>query len=109
MICDATAHINVGMVLQVIGGEILHVTAKSNGDKTITVTRSFGVTAAATTIADNVPLYVLGNANEENSSVPTILKVQNRSRTNYTQIFRDPFGLSGTLEATETYTGKKGP
>jgi len=102
---DSSAHIPIGAVLKVIGGEQLWVTAKTNAT-TVTVTRGFGATAAAT-IADNVPLYMIGTANEEKGAVPTPLMVQARGRVNYTQIFRKALGLSRTVENSELYGGKK--
>lgn len=107
LVLDDVTHINVGWNLKVVGGEILHVTAKSNGDNSVTVARGAGATTAATTIADNTPIYAIGNAQMENSDAPTELLVQNRSRDNFTQIFRRTIGASRTLMKTKLRTGNK--
>lgn len=107
---DSVTHINVGDLLKnVVKEEIVRVTAKSNDAGTVTVTRAFGATAAATTWADNEPVLRLINASEENGAIPNILMVQNRKRTNYCGIFRKTFGMSGTAENSEYYGGKKRP
>lgn len=107
-ILDAVAHLIVGDVLQIIGGEVVQITAITTTTSTVTVTRSIGPTAAGS-ITDNTPVYTIGHASEENSDIPTINKVKNRDRTNYTQIFREPFGLSRTLAKSALYQGKKRP
>lgn len=106
--CDDVTHLNVWDVCRVVGGEVVMITAKSNGDSTITVTRAFGATAAGA-IADNTPLYKIGTANEEFGSKPNVLMVQNRPRTNYLQIFKKVIGLSRTAQNSEMYGGKKLP
>lgn len=109
-ILDATVHINVGDVLKnVVKEEVVHVTGKDNSAKTVTVTRAFGATSAVTTWADNEPVLIVGSAHGENAAAPTPLQVKNRSRTNYTQIFRETFGLSRTAQNSEYYQGKKKP
>lgn len=106
LILDDVTWVKVGMTVKVVDGEICHVTGKSNGDSSITVTRSVGPTAAAT-IADNTPIYAIGTAKEEHGTLGSILQVQNRVRTNYAQIFEYVFGLSRTLAHSELYQGKK--
>jgi len=105
---DSCDHINPDDMLQVLGGEIVRVTAKNNSTKVVTVVRACGQTTADA-IADNTPLYTIGSAHEEYSALPTILMLKNRKRVNYTQIFRLPFGVSRTLKHTRLHTGKKVP
>lgn len=70
----------------------------------ITVTRAVGTIAAAA-IANNQTMSMTGNAFEEASIRPSpqyILPVQ---VTNYTQIFRNSWGISATVRASLTIAG----
>lgn len=87
-------------------GEVLLVTAVNTSTHALTVTRSFGETAAAA-IVDNDQVVVLGNAMEERSDVPQEKTVQPTKLYNYTQIVRTPFGLSGTLQAEQQITNEQ--
>jgi len=90
------------VVMDVSTGEHVRVTAVSTN--TLTVTRGYGSTSA-TTISDNEVLVILGNANAENADVGTARSSQATKRYNYTQIFREPFAVTGTEDATEIYAG----
>ena len=71
---------------------------------TLTVVRAWGSTAAAA-VNDNDVLLIVGNANEEHAEKRSI-KIQDQTpRTNYTQIFRTPFGISRTADKSEMYGG----
>lgn len=84
-------------------GEVLLVTAIVTN--ALTVTRSFGATAAAAMV-DNDPLVIIGNANAEFASLRTIKSPEPTAHYNYTQIFRTPVGASATLEASKVYGPK---
>lgn len=89
------------LVRNVRTAEMLLVTSVA-GD-VLTVTRAIGgvVVAAAGNAAD--PLLIVGNASAQASDIGT-LKVTNRVLGfNYTQIFRNPFGFSGTDVEIDTY------
>jgi hypothetical protein len=91
------------VVKDVTTGEQLLVTALSGTDS-LTVLRGWGTTSA-TTISDNEVLVVIGNANEEHAT-KRVAKIADQSeKTNYTQIFRTPFGLSRTAANSEMYGG----
>lgn len=92
------------IVLNTRTDEVYRVTAKSATDSTITVTRSWGATAKAA-IVDNDPLVVLGDSQEEGAAIGTPVSVLATSASNYTQIFRTIFGVTGTLEAQDLYGG----
>lgn len=70
----------------------------------ITVTRNVGGTSIAV-IADNELLVQVGNAFEEASARPTAMSISPVKITNFTQIFRNTWALSGSAQATETIVG----
>lgn len=72
---------------------------------TLDITRAFGTTSAGTIAADGV-LLIVGNANEEHASKRTQKVGDQVEKTNYTQIFRTPFGISRTANNSEMYGGK---
>ena len=90
------------IVLSVASGE--HVRVTSIATNTLTVVRGYGTTTAAA-INDDAILIILGNAYAENGSVGTARTSDTVKRTNYTQIFREPFAVTGTEDSTEYYTG----
>jgi hypothetical protein len=84
-------------------GEVLLVTAISTN--TLTVTRGFGTTAAAA-LVDNDPIVIIGNVNEEGSGMRTLKSTQEVEVFNYTQIYKTPFGVTNTQNATDMYGGQ---
>jgi hypothetical protein len=83
-------------------GEVMLVTAISTN--TLTVVRGYGVTSAAL-LNDNDPLVIIGNANEEGSGTREIKTTLEQEVFNYTQIFKTPFGVTNTQNATAMYGG----
>lgn len=89
-------------------GEIMRITSVDYAGGNITVTRGAGATAAAA-INDNDWLLVIGPAFEEgsksgDSNTTKLVKV-----SNYTQIFKTKFGVTGTEDASKLYpTGNPG-
>lgn len=83
--------------------EQMLVTAVSTN--TLTVTRGWGTTAAAG-LVDNDPLLILGNSSAEGASSPTTKTTQEAVYTNYTEIIRTPFDVTGTDAASELYGGR---
>ena len=65
---------------------------------TLTVTRGVGSTAAA--IVDNDELLILGSAQPENDTSKPARSDNPAKVTNNTQIWRDPFEISGSLQAS---------
>lgn len=101
---DSTDNIVPGMVLRVDStGENVLVTAVPDST-TLTVRRGFGTVAAAA-IADDVKLWMVGNAYEEASLRPQQLMILPVRVTNYTQIFRNTWVVSGTAMATSVIAG----
>lgn len=73
----------------------------------LVVTRGVGTVAAA---AVDIPgqsaeAYQVGNAYEEGSVRPQALSINPVSVTNYTQIFRNTWGITGTVDATQVIAG----
>ena len=75
---------------------------------TITATRAFGTTAAASG-ASGDGLFIIGNANEENSGARNVNTTRSTPQTNYTQIFKTTIGLSNTEKEANLYGGKDLP
>ena len=88
-------------------GENFLVTAIASAT-TLTVTRSFGSTAAAAMVAGD-GLFIVGNANEENASARNVNTTRSVAQTNYTQIFKTSIALSGTEDAAKLYGGRDLP
>lgn len=89
------------LVRNVANAEMMLVTAVA-GDN-LTVTRAIGGVVAAQAGTSGQPLLIVGNASAQAADLGT-LKVTNRVLGfNYTQIFRHPFGFSGTDVEIDTY------
>ncbi len=103
VVTDAT-FLRVGDIIKSLGADAqtLVVTAS---DQTLTTTMGTidGTNMAA--IADGALLLVIGNRNAEGAASRTIISTQKTQITNYTQIFRKPFGVTRTLQNSEIYGG----
>jgi len=84
-------------------GEVIKVTDVTTN--TLTVARGYGTTSAGA-LVNNEPMLIIGNANEEGESLGQIRTVQLNVFYNYTQIFRKPFGATGTVQASALYGGQ---
>jgi hypothetical protein len=103
VVVDNGAYVPVSSLIKVQRtGEVMLVTAVSTN--TLTVTRSFGGTAAAA-LLDNDQITMLGGVAVENDDSEASREVQKTGKFNYTQISRSPFGASGTLQASDLYGG----
>ena len=99
-----TTNIIAGMVLRVdtTGENVLVLTVPTA--TTVTVRRAFGTTIAVG-IAASVKLWMVGNAYEEASIRPQSLLITAVRTTNFTQIFRNTWAVSGTTAATTVIAG----
>lgn len=99
-----TTNILAGMVLRVdsTGENVLVLTVPTG--TTITVRRAFGTVVAAG-IAASIRLWMVGNAYEEASVRPASLLITAVRVTNFTQIFRNTWAVSGTTAATTVIAG----
>jgi len=84
-------------------GEVALVTA--NNGTTMTVTRGYGGTSAAIW-ATGSSVTILGGAAREGATAETSRMAKKVRQYNFTQIFRDPFGGSATLQASDLYGGE---
>lgn len=101
----STSNLIPGMLMRAQStGEVVLVNQILSGT-TVSVTRGAGTTAAAA-IADNVNFYQIGNAFEESSIRPNALQINPVRITNYTQIFRNTWALSGSAQATQVIAGE---
>lgn len=100
----STANVVVGMLMRnERTGEQVLVRSIPSGT-TVTVTRQIGTVAAAAAQVGDV-WYMSGNAYEEASVRPTALNIIATRITNYTQIFRNSWAVSGTNAATSVIAG----
>ena len=109
VVVDTGASFSVGDVVKVPRtGECVIVTVVNpDGDNAneLTIERAYGSTAAAA-IVDNDPVVIIGNANQEGSGIRTIKSTEETNAYNYTQIFKTPFGVTGTQQSTKLYGGR---
>jgi hypothetical protein len=93
-----------GMVVRVdtTGENILILTVASA--TTVTVRRAVG-TQVAVAIGAAAKMWMVGNAYEEASVRPASLLITAVRNTNYTQIFRNTWAVSGTASATSLIAG----
>lgn len=68
--------------------------------------RGVGSVAAAA-IADNTVLYMVGTAYEEASNRPSPYSIDTVAISNYTQIFRNAWAVSGSAAAVQVIAGEK--
>jgi len=108
IVVDTGASFSVGDIVKIPRtGECLLVSVMDpDGDNAneMTVVRGYGTTAAAA-IVDNDPLCIIGNVNEEGSGTRTLKSTQEVEVYNFTQIFKTPFGVTNTQNASAFYGG----
>lgn len=92
--------------------ELLYVNSTPTSDTSISVVRGYSITIGAATSAVtynaagiNPNLKVTGSAYEEGSSAPDPISFDPTEYSNYTQIFRNAYALTGTAQHVKTRTG----
>lgn len=80
--------------------EIMLVAAVSGS--TLTVVRGYGGTTAAT-LADNMPLAIIGNAALEGGAAPAARFTTRARRSNFCQIFTATVDVSGSMQAARAH------
>jgi len=98
-----TADLASGMLMRAEStGEVVIINSIISATQ-LSVTRGVGSTPGA--VADNVNFYQVGNAFEESSVRPNALQINPVRITNFTQIFRNTWALSGSAQATQVIAG----
>ena len=93
---DNAGRFRIGDELQLEGDlEVMLVTGVNTGAGTITVTRSYGGTPAAT-LADNKVIRILGNAALEGDDAAAARFTNRVRKSNFTQIFSATVEVSGS-------------
>lgn len=100
----STANMLPGMVIRVDSTNENILVVAVLGPLQLQVQRAFGTIAAQAAVA-TVNLWMIGNAYEQGSLRPQALSISATRIVNYTQIFRNSWGLTGTLQATQTIAG----
>lgn len=115
LIVDDSSEVRVGTILRFqkayAGGSIQHIALAEQmriiaiPDAThVTVERGFSGTVAAA-VPDNTQLVAVGTAFEQGSNAPIAIAVAPVRVLNNTQIFRDSWDISGTLDASQMEQG----
>lgn len=104
------ADVNIWMpntiIMNEVTGEFMLVTALDSTTNTITVLRGLnGTTAATVTAADT--LQSIGTAHAEGSDRPAAVSQKGEERTNYVQIFKNGWAITGTAAAVGYVTGSQ--
>jgi hypothetical protein len=105
-VADAGWVVTGTLLVNAATGELMRATADGNTSTgVITVTRNVGSTTSQ--IADGATLFIAGSAFEEGSSSGNVVTFDQTVDYNYTQIFKTPLKLTGTLQNTALRTGDK--
>lgn len=99
-----TANIVPGMVIRADSTNENILVVAVMGPTQLLVQRAFG-TIAAQAVNSGVNLWMVGNAYEQGSVRPQALSISAVRIVNYTQIFRNSWALTGTVQATQVIAG----
>lgn len=100
----STANVLPGMLMRAQStGEVVIINQILSATQVL-VGRGIGSTAGP--IGNDVNLYQVGNAFEESSIRPNALQINPVRITNFTQIFRNTWALSGSAQATQVIAGE---
>lgn len=100
----STANMLPGMVIRADSTNENILVVAVLGPTSLQVQRAFGTIAAAAVLS-GVNLWMVGNAYEQGSLRPQALSISAVRIVNYTQIFRNSWGVTGTLQATQVIAG----
>lgn len=107
MVNDGSSFVEgVILVVEETDEHLLVTNSAGRNPTTLTVVRGFASTTAAAINMDH-NLTRIGSAYEEGSDIPTAVVNQGKHRTNYTQIFRTAWSITGTTKAVEFRTGSQ--
>ncbi len=86
-------------------GEVFRVTSVSGN--TLTVTRNWDGGPTNRLLQANDALFIIGDAQPEGAEVPPSRITRKQPQFNYTEIFRTPIKVTGTLAASRLYGGSE--
>lgn len=95
-----------GMVLRVASTLENVIVVSVTNTTTLVIQRAAGSVAAAA-IPDGTILYMVGTAYEEASNRPTPYSIDTVAISNFTQIFRNAWAVSGSAAAVQVIAGEK--
>jgi len=98
---DNASRFRAGDQLRPDGSSEIMLVNDVNGS-VLTVTRAYGGTTPAATLADDMLLHIIGNGALEGASKSDPRFTTRARRTNYTQIFSAPVEVSGSQLAVDT-------
>lgn len=103
---DSTANLLPGMLMRNERTKEIILINTVPSTTQVTVARAVGTVAAAA-INDDDDFFQVGNAFEESSTRPSANNIIPVRITNYTQIFRNTWALSGSSEAVQVIAGQE--
>lgn len=93
------------IIMNEVTGEYMFISAIVS-DTAVTIVRGFaGTTAAA--ITDGDTLQLISSAHAEGGNKPTPVTQKGEERTNYVQIFKNGWAITGTAKAVKFLTGSQ--
>lgn len=104
VVADGSFYVPNTILLVEETGEHLFVTAAAGNS--LTVVRGLAGTSIVS-VTNAMHVQKIGNAFEEASSMPTPVTQQGAPRSNFVQIFRNGWAISGTAKAVKFTTGSK--
>jgi hypothetical protein len=93
-----------GDIVRINKNEIVLVTATPT-TSSVSIKRGLNNNGTGIAAPSGAQLHIIGNANEEGSVTRDILTTQKVLKYNYCQIFRHPFGVTNTADASNLYGG----
>ena len=87
-------------------GEYMLISAINDTTNVVTIVRGFAGTTAATITADD-PIQSIGTAYAEGAGRPDPVTQKGEERTNYVQIFKNGWAITGTANAVTWVTGSQ--
>lgn len=103
---DVNLWVPMSVLMNEMTGEYFLVTAINSDTNTVTAIRGFaGTTAQAITAGDTI--QSIGSAHPEGGDKPAAVSQQGSERTNYVQIFKNGWAITGTANAIGYTTGGK--
>jgi hypothetical protein len=100
------AYFRVGDVIRnTATGEAMEVTSVTLATNTLGVNHGIGAVASQASAGATDEIFIVSNVNVEGASLRTIKQTQLSNLSNYCEIVRTPFGITGTEAASKLYGG----